>query len=172
MASRILGMGDVLTLIEKAEQNIDQKKAMEMADKLRKNKFTLNDSATSSAQLKSMGSLQDIAGMIPGLDARALKGASVDEKAMARTEAILQSMTPYERENPDVLGSSRKKRIARGSGTSVVDINRMLKQFEMMQQMAKHVFRQEYEKVRKTRHGPALRNVDASNGKQGGNTCL
>jgi signal recognition particle subunit SRP54 len=137
MASRILGMGDVLTLIEKAEQNIDQKKAMEMADKLRKNKFTLNDFRDQLGQLKSMGSLQDIAGMIPGLDARALKGASVDEKAMARTEAILQSMTPYERENPDVLGSSRKKRIARGSGTSVVDINRMLKQFEMMQQMAK-----------------------------------
>jgi len=139
MASRILGMGDVLTLIEKAEQSFDEKKALEMAERLRRNKFTLNDYLEQLGSLKSMGSLQDIAAMIPGLDARALKGAAVDEKALTRVEAIIRSMTPYERENPDVLGSSRKKRIARGSGTSVVDVNRLLKQFEAMQLMVKQM---------------------------------
>ena len=137
MASRILGMGDVLTLIEKAEQSFDQKKAAEMAEKLKKNRFTLTDYYEQMTQLKGMGSLQDIAGMLPGMDAKALSGASIDEKALARTEAIILSMTPHERENPSVLNSSRKKRIAAGSGTSVVDVNRLLKQFEMMQQMAK-----------------------------------
>ncbi len=139
MASRILGMGDVLTLIEKAEQSFDEKKAAEMAAKLAKNKFTLTDYLDQMAQLKSMGSLNDIAGMIPGLDAKALSGASIDEKAMARTEAIILSMTPKERENPSILNSSRKKRIAAGSGTQVVDINRLLKQFELMQQMTKQM---------------------------------
>ena len=139
MASRILGMGDVLTLIEKAEQSFDQKKAAELAERLRKNKFTLNDYWEQLGSLKSMGSLQDIAGMIPGLDSKALKGAKLDEKLLVRTEAILQSMTPYERENPSVLGNSRKKRIAMGSGTSVVEINRLLKQFELMQQMTKQM---------------------------------
>jgi signal recognition particle subunit SRP54 len=139
MASRILGMGDVLTLIEKAEQSFDEKKALEMAEKLRRNKYTLNDYLEQLGSLKSMGSLQDIAAMIPGLDARALKGAAVDEKALTRVEAIIRSMTPYERENPDVLGSSRKKRIARGSGTSVVDVNRLLKQFGAMQLMVKQM---------------------------------
>ena len=139
MASRILGMGDVLTLIEKAEQNFDEKKAMELAEKLKKNKFTLADYYDQMVQLKGMGSLQDIAGMLPGVDAKALAGAKVDEKALSRTEAIILSMTPYERENPNVLNSSRKKRIAAGSGTSVVDVNRLLKQFEMMQQMTKQM---------------------------------
>lgn len=139
MASRILGMGDVLSLIEKAEQSFDEKKALEMAERLRRNKYTLNDYLEQLGSLKSMGSLQDIAAMIPGLDARALKGATLDEKALTRVEAIIQSMTPYERENPDVLASSRKKRIARGSGTSVVDVNRLLKQFEAMQLMAKQM---------------------------------
>lgn len=137
MASRILGMGDVLTLIEKAQQNFDQKKAEEMAARLKNNKFTLSDFYDQMVQLKSMGSLSDIAGMIPGVDAKALSGAKIDEKAMAHTEAIILSMTKYERENPSVLNSNRKKRIAAGSGTSVVDINRLLKQFEGMQQMAK-----------------------------------
>ena len=139
MASRILGMGDVLTLIEKAEQAMDEKKAAEMAERLKQNKFTLNDYYDQLMQIKGMGSMEDIAGMIPGLDAGALKGAKVDEKAMARTEAIILSMTPRERENPAVLGSSRKKRIAAGSGTSVVDVNRLLKQFDMMQQMARQM---------------------------------
>ena len=139
MAGRILGMGDVLTLIEKAEQSFDEKKAAELAERLKKNKFTLADYYDQLVQLKGMGSLQDIAGMLPGVDAKALAGASIDEKAMARTEAIILSMTPFERENPSVLNSSRKKRIAAGSGTSVVDINRLLKQFEMMQQMTKQM---------------------------------
>ncbi len=139
MASRILGMGDVLTLIEKAEASYDEKKAKEIAEKLKKNKFTLSDYYDQLIQLKSMGSLSDIAGMIPGVDAKALAGASLDDKMLLRTEAIIQSMTKYERENPDVLNSSRKKRIAAGSGTQVVDVNRLLKQFDMMQQMTKQM---------------------------------
>lgn len=139
MASRILGMGDVLTLIEKAEQNFDEKKAAELAAKLSKNKFTLSDYYEQLTQLKSMGSLSEIAGMIPGIDAKALAGASVDEKALSKTEAIILSMTKHERENPGVLNSSRKKRIAAGSGTQVVDINRLLKQFDLMQTMTKQM---------------------------------
>ena len=139
MAGRILGMGDVLSLIEKAEQAFDEKKAEELAERLRQNKFTLTDYYDQLQQLKGMGSLQDVAGMIPGMDAKALQGASIDEKAMGRIEAIIQSMTPYERENPNVLNSSRKKRIAAGSGTTVVDINRLLKQFEMMQKLTQQM---------------------------------
>jgi signal recognition particle subunit SRP54 len=139
MASRILGMGDVLTLIEKAEQSFDEKKAAELAEKLSKNRFTLTDYFDQLTQLKSMGSLSDIAGMLPGVDAKALAGAQVDEKSIVKTEAIILSMTKQERENPSVLNSSRKKRIAAGSGTQVVDINRLLKQFEMMQAMTKQM---------------------------------
>ena len=139
MSSRILGMGDVLTLIEKAEQNLDQKKAEEMAERLRQNRFTLTDYYDQLQQLKGMGSLQDIAGMIPGMDAKALSGANVDEKAMGRIEAIIQSMTPGERDNPAILNSSRKKRIAAGAGTSVVEINKLLKQFELMQQLVRQM---------------------------------
>ena len=137
MASRILGMGDVLSLIEKAQQSFDAKKAAELEQKLRKNKFTLADFYDQLVQLKSMGSLSDIAGMLPGVNAKALEGASVDEAALSRTEAIILSMTPAEREDPSLLNNSRKKRIAAGSGTQVVDINRLLKQFEMMQQMSR-----------------------------------
>ena len=139
MASRILGMGDILTLIEKAEQSFDEKKAQELADKLMKNRFTLADFYEQLTQLKSMGNLSDIAGMIPGMDSKALAGATVDEKAMAKTEAIILSMTPAERDNPSLLNSSRKKRIARGSGTQVVDVNRLLKQFEQMQALTKQM---------------------------------
>ena len=137
MASRILGMGDVLSLIEKAQQSFDAKKAAELEQKLRKNKFTLADFYDQLVQLKSMGSLSDIAGMLPGVNSKALEGAMVDESALARTEAIILSMTPAEREDPSLLNNSRKKRIAAGSGTQVVDINRLLKQFELMQQMSK-----------------------------------
>ncbi|MGN8897059.1 signal recognition particle protein [Flavonifractor sp. HCP28S3_F3] len=137
MASRILGMGDVLSLIEKAQQNFDAQKAAELQQKLRKNKFTLADFYDQLVQLKSMGSLSDIAGMLPGVNGKALEGAMVDESALARTEAIILSMTPAEREDPSLLNNSRKKRIAAGSGTQVVDINRLLKQFELMQQMSK-----------------------------------
>ena len=139
MASRILGMGDILSLIEKAEQSFDEKKAAELTEKLRKNKFTLTDFYDQMLQVRSMGNLSDIAGMIPGVDSKALSGASFDERALDRTQAIIQSMTPYERENPDILNSSRKRRIAAGSGTSVVDINRLLKQFEAMQVMTKQI---------------------------------
>ncbi len=139
MANRILGMGDVLTLIEKAEQAFDEKKAEEMAERLRQNKFTLTDYYDQLQQLKGMGSLQDVAGMIPGMDAKALQGANIDEKAMGRIEAIILSMTPYERENPAVLNASRKKRIATGSGTSVVEINRLLKQYDMMQNLTRQL---------------------------------
>ena len=137
MASRILGMGDMLTLIEKAEQSFDEKKALETAEKLRANRFTLSDYLDQMEQLKNMGDLQSILGMMPGIDAKALKGAKIDEKAMARQEAIIRSMTPKERENPSIINSSRKKRIAAGSGTAVVDVNRLLKQFDAMQQMVK-----------------------------------
>ena len=137
MASRILGMGDMLSLIEKAEQNFDRQKALEFQEKLRKNKFRLTDFYEQMAQLKNMGSLSEIAGMLPGVKASDLEGASMDESLLGRMEAIILSMTPYERENPNVLNSSRKRRIAAGSGTQVVDINRLLKQFEMMQAMTK-----------------------------------
>ena len=139
MASRILGMGDVLTLIEKAEAAIDEKKAREMAEKLRKNKFTLSDYLDQLIQLKGMGNLQDLVGMIPGVDSKALAGVTMDDKALLRTEAIILSMTPYERENPNVINNSRKKRIAAGCGLTVVDVNRLLKQYEAMQQMTKQM---------------------------------
>ncbi len=139
MASRILGMGDVLTLIEKAEQAVDEKKAAEMAEKLMKNRFTLTDYLEQMDQLQNMGDLEDIMGMIPGADMKALKGAKVDEKAMAKTKAIILSMTPQERNNPSILNASRKKRIAAGSGTSVVEINRLLKGFDAMGTMVKQM---------------------------------
>ena len=138
MAGRILGMGDVLTLIEKAEQNLDAKKAAEQMERLRKNKFTLTDYYDQLVQLRSMGSMEDIASMMPGMGGKKLD-LSVDEKQLARTEAIILSMTPYERENPSVLNSSRKKRIAAGAGVQVVDINRLLKQHEMLQQITKQL---------------------------------
>ena len=139
MASRILGMGDVLTLIEKAEQAVDEKKAAEMAEKLMKNRFTLTDYLEQMDSLKNMGDLEDIMGMIPGMDAKQLKGAKVDEKAMARTRAIILSMTPQERDNPSILNASRKKRIAAGAGTSVVEINRLLKGFDAMGAMVRQM---------------------------------
>ncbi len=135
MASRILGMGDVLTLIEKAEAAMDQKKAQELEQRLRKNKFTLQDFYDQLVQLKSMGSITDILGMMPGMNAGALKNVQVDEKALSRTEAIILSMTPYERENPGVINHSRKQRIAAGAGVQVQQINALLKQFDDMQKL-------------------------------------
>ena len=139
MASRILGMGDVLSLIEKAQTAFDEKKAAALEQKLRSNRFTLSDFYDQMLQMKSMGSMTDLLGMLPGFNQKALSSATIDENALARTEAIILSMTPYERENPKVLGFSRKKRIAAGSGTTVEDINRLLKQFDasckMMKQM-------------------------------------
>ena len=136
MASRILGMGDVLSLIEKAEQSLDAKKAAEQMERLRKNKFTLADFYDQLVQVKKMGSMQDIAAMLPGMNGKKMD-FNVDEKGLVNIEAIIQSMTPYERENPSVLNSSRKKRIAAGSGTQVVDVNRLLKQFEAIQMLTR-----------------------------------
>ena len=137
MASRILGMGDVLTLIEKAEAAFDQKKAAELEQKLRSSKFTLQDFYDQLVQLKSMGNLQDMLGMMPGMGN--LKNVEVDEKAMGRTEDIILSMTPYERENPNVLNHSRKRRIAAGAGVPVEEINKLLKQFETMQALVRQM---------------------------------
>lgn len=135
MASRILGMGDVLTLIEKAEQAFDEKKAEELTKKIKNDDFTLEDFLDQLQQVKKMGSMRDILGMLPG--AGKLKDVEVDPKATGRVEAIIKSMTPRERRKPDILNASRKKRIAAGSGTSVQEINRLLKQFEQSRQLMK-----------------------------------
>lgn len=137
MASRILGMGDVLSLIEKAEQAYDEKKAQELEKKIRESTFTLDDYLEQFSQIKNMGSLDQLMGMMPGMKPGALKDAKIDEKAMAHMEAIIQSMTPREREKPEILNASRKKRIAAGSGTSVEAINKLLRQFEQTKQLMK-----------------------------------
>ncbi|MGN1473998.1 MAG: signal recognition particle protein [Eubacteriales bacterium] len=137
LASRILGMGDVLTLIEKAEQAYDEKKAAELEKKLRESSFTLSDYLEQLDRLKDMGSLEQIAGMIPGMKAGAFRDAKIDEKAMDHTKAIILSMTEKERVRPDLINSSRKKRIAAGSGTSVEEVNKLLRQFEQMNKMMK-----------------------------------
>ena len=139
MASRILGMGDMLSFIEKAEQAYDEKQAAKIEEKLRKNRFTLQDYYDQLQQLKNMGDLSQLLGMMPGNLGKQMQGASIDEKAMARTEAIILSMTPLERENPQVLNASRKKRIAAGCGLEVVDVNRLLKQFDMMRELTKQL---------------------------------
>ena len=135
MASRILGMGDMLSLIEKAERSFDAKKAQDMEKKLKKNKFTLQDFYDQLVQLKSMGSMEELLAQLPG--GAGLKGVKVDEKAMAHTEAIILSMTPKEREKPEIIAASRKKRIAAGAGVKVEDVNRLLKSFEQMRKMMK-----------------------------------
>ena len=137
MASRILGMGDVLTLIEKAEQAFDEKKAQELEEKIRKQTFTLDDYLDQFAQLKNMGSIEQLAGMIPGMNQSALKDAKFDEKALAHQEAIIKSMTPKEREKPEIIAASRKIRIAKGSGTTVEEVNKLLKQFEQIRKLMK-----------------------------------
>lgn len=137
MASRILGMGDMLSLIEKAEKSFDEKKAAELEEKLRKSRFTLTDYLDQFSRIRNMGSIESILGMMPGVKQSAIKDAKIDEKMLDRTEAIILSMTPAEREKPEIISSSRKKRIAAGSGTSVEDINRLLKQFDQMSKMMK-----------------------------------
>ena len=137
MASRILGMGDVLSLIEKAQTTFDEKKAAEQMKKLQAGKMTLTDFYDQISQMKNMGSMADIAAMLPGNAGKALSGAQVDEKQLAHVEAIIQSMTPRERDNPDILNYSRKQRIAAGCGLKIEDINKLLKQFNMTQQMIK-----------------------------------
>lgn len=137
MASRILGMGDVLSLIEKAEAAYDEKNAKELEKKLREQTFTLDDFLDQMHQLKKMGNLENIIGMLPGVKAGALKDAQVDEKQMARIEAMILSMTIEERTRPEIINGSRRKRIAKGSGTSVEDVNKLLKQFDQMKKMMK-----------------------------------
>lgn len=137
MASRILGMGDVLSLIEKAEQAIDEKKAAELEKKLRAQTFTLTDFLEQFDQLRSMGPIDQLLGMMPGVNQKALKDVKVDERQIDRMEAIILSMTPEERDNPDIISGSRKKRIALGSGTKVEDVNKLLKQFDGMRKMMK-----------------------------------
>ena len=137
MASRILGMGDVLSLIEKAEQAYDEKKAAELEQKMRESTFTLDDYLDQFAQIKKMGSLDQLMGMMPGMNPGALKDAKIDEKALAHTEAIIKSMTKKEREKPEIIGASRKKRIAAGSGTSVEEVNKLLRQFDQIKKLMK-----------------------------------
>ena len=139
MASRILGMGDVLSLIEKAEQAFDQKQAAELEKKIRESTFTLDDYLQQFQQIKKMGNIESLIGMIPGMNKAALKDAKIDERQLARTEAIIKSMTQKEREKPDIIGASRKQRIARGSGTTVEDVNKLLKQFDQMRKMMKQM---------------------------------
>ncbi len=135
MASRILGMGDMLSLIEKAEKAYDAQKSAQLEERLKSNKFTLQDFYDQMVQMKSMGSMQDILAQLPG--GMNMKNIQLDEKAMSRTEAIILSMTPKERENPNIIGASRKKRIAAGSGVKVEDVNRLLKSFDQMKSMIK-----------------------------------
>lgn len=137
MASRILGMGDVLSLIEKAEQAYDEKKAAELEKKIRESTFTLDDYLEQFSQIKGMGNLEQLMGMMPGMKAGALKDAKIDEKALAHQEAIIKAMTKREREKPDILNASRKKRIAAGSGTTVEEVNKLLKQFEQIRALMK-----------------------------------
>jgi len=140
MASRILGMGDVLTLIEKAQENYDAKKAQELQQKLRKNEFTLDDFLDQFQQMKKLGSMSDILGMIPGMNKlKGLKDVEVDEKELKHIEAIIRSMTREESSKPEIINGSRRRRIARGSGTSVQDVNKLLKQFAQTQMMIKQM---------------------------------
>src|SRR5205823_14215883 len=136
MASRILGMGDVLTLIEKAEEAFDQEEAAIAAEKVQKGQFTLEDFLEQMQQVKKMGPLQGIVGMLPGIP-KELKKAEIDDREIARVEAIIRSMTPDERRNPGITNGSRRLRIAKGSGMTTTDVNQLLKQCKEVQKMMK-----------------------------------
>ncbi len=155
MASRILGMGDVLTLIERAEQAYDEKQAVELERKMRDSTFDLEDFLEQFRQIKKMGPMKDLLASIPGIDASKLQNAQIDEKAIGRTEAIILSMTPNERHKPSIITPPRKRRIAAGSGTKVEDVNRLLKQFEqtckMMKEMSSGKFNRMLKRTRKHR---------------------
>jgi signal recognition particle subunit SRP54 len=139
MASRILGMGDIVTLVEKAQQSVDKEQAEKLERKLRRQQFTLQDFYDQLQQIKKMGPLDQLIGMIPGVKSSMLKGLSVDDRSFVKIEAIINSMTKEERHRPQIIDGSRRKRISRGSGTSVQDINQLLKQFQMMQKMMKNI---------------------------------
>ena len=140
MASRILGMGDILSLVEKAEQAIEKDKARQMEEKLRKASFTFEDFLEQLQAVRRMGPIDQLMGMIPGAS-KAMKGMQVEEDAFSQVEAIINSMTRQERVLPKILNGSRRKRIALGSGTSVQDVNQLIKQFQMMQKMMKQMGR-------------------------------
>jgi len=146
IASRILGMGDIVTLVEKAQERIDTEKAAKLEEKLRKSQFTLEDFLDQLRQMKSMGPLEQVVGMIPGMN-RLPAGAQIDEKALVRIEAIIQSMTGEERTKPQIINGSRRKRIAAGSGTNVQEVNRLLKQFDEMQKMMKKLTKGNFRKT-------------------------
>ena len=143
MASRILGMGDVLTLIEKAQEDFDEEKAKKLEQKMRKNEFDFEMYLESMGQMKKMGGLSSVLGMMPGLGMGGGKMPDIDEaaaeKSLARTEAIIYSMTPQERQNPSLLNPSRKRRIAQGAGVDIAEVNRLVKQFEQMKKMMKQM---------------------------------
>jgi len=139
MASRILGMGDVVTLVEKAQSAMEAREAQALEKKLRRQEFTLSDFLDQLQQIKKMGPLDQLLSMIPGVNAKALKGMQVDNKSLVKIEAMINSMTKDERSRPQIINGSRRRRIAKGSGTTVQDLNRLLKQFEMMQKMFKNM---------------------------------
>jgi len=138
MASRILGMGDVVSLVERAQQQFDEKQAAELQKKIRKNKFDFNDFKSQIQQIKKMGNMKDLMGMIPGLG-KAIKDVEIDDDAFKPIEAIIDSMTPYERENPDVIDPKRRIRIANGSGTDINEVNKLMKQFSDMRKVMKQM---------------------------------
>jgi len=140
MASRILGMGDIITLVEKAQRQVDEEKAKKLEEKLKKNQFTLEDFRDQIREIRRMGPLKEILSMIPGVGS-AIRNVDIDEKELVKIEAIINSMTPEERRKPNIINASRKRRIAMGSGTTVQDVNRLLKQFEEMQKLLKQLNR-------------------------------
>ncbi len=151
IASRILGMGDVLSLIEKAEQSLDMKKAKELEQKIREQSFDFNDFLDQIQQVRNMGPLEDLLKMIPGVNNKALKGLNFDEKQIDKVEAIIKSMTNEEKQKPEIINSSRRQRIADGSGTSVVDVNKLLKQFKDTKKLMKQMGNFDKNKMKKGR---------------------
>ena len=138
MADRILGMGDVVSLVERAQEQFDEEEAKKLQRKLAKNQFDFNDFLAQIAQIKKMGNIKDLMAMIPGVG-KAVKDLDIDDNAFKSVEAIIHSMTPYERANPDAINASRRERIARGSGTNIQEVNRLMKQFEMIRKTMKTV---------------------------------
>ena len=138
MADRILGMGDVVSLVERAQEQFDEEEARKLQKKIQKNKFDFNDFYNQIQQIKKMGNLKDLASMIPGVG-KAIRDVDIDDNAFKGIEAIIQSMTPKERTNPEVLNTSRRQRIAKGSGTSYQEVNRLIKQFDQTRKMMKMV---------------------------------
>ena len=152
VADRILGMGDVVSLVEKAQEQFDEKQARELSKKLAKDQFTLQDFYDQIQQVRKMGDIKELAGMLPGMD-KALKDVDIDnDKAFKKTEAMILSMTPYERTHPDIITGSRRKRIADGSGTTIVEVSRLLKQFENTRKMMKNFVGGKFQQMMK-RHG-------------------